>query len=244
MSGPIWRMEWRLALRRRRLFLLNVGIPLLLVGPLVLGGAPPYHAAAACTVLFVLFGSFGSAIPLVRDGESGLLRRIRLTGVSGRGYLVQRAAGGALLDTVQLLPCLVLLLVSGRAGIGLWMWAPVLLIVALMVANLLGIWVAAVARSLAEGALFAAVVSLFLLHGSGVFRTGAPGSTAATLEAFLPFGSLHAIVRGALTGGGGGGLPTPTWILPGPVWGSILFGAMTFAVAPRLFERIANTPGP
>ena len=240
MSSPVWRMEWRLALRRRRLFLLNLGIPLLLVAPVVLGGAPTYHAAAACTVLFILFGSFGSAIPLVRDGETGLLRRVRLTGVSGRDYLLQRAAGGALLDTVQLLPGLLLILAVGGAGAGPWIQAPLLLLVALVVANLLGLWVAAAARSLAEGALFAAVTSLFLLHGSGVFRTGTPGSAAATLETFLPFGALHEIVLAALTGGEG--VQSLVGILPGPAWGSILFGAITFVAAPRLFERIAATP--
>ena len=50
---------------------------------------------------------------------------------------------------------------------------------------------AAAARSLAETALFSAVVTLFLLHLSGVFRTPLPQSPWAVIEAFSPFQALH-----------------------------------------------------
>jgi hypothetical protein len=239
MMGPVWRLEWALAFRRRRLLALNVVIPLLLVVPIALGGAPAFHAAAAYTVLFVLFATFGSAIPLVRDGEGGLLRRTLLAGGSGRAILIPRILAGALLDTLQLLPATLLILATGGGSLQLWLLAPMLLLGAVLAGNLVGVWVAAGARSLAEGALFAAVVSLFLLHASGVFRTPAPGSVAATLEPLLPFTRLHQLLLA-----GAGGPPLPLNTVPdgfvGTWGGALLLLALTAVVAQPLIKRISN----
>lgn len=195
MNGAVWIQEWRVTLRRRRLLALNVSIPLILVLPISLGGAPAAHAAAVYTVLFVLFGTFGSTIPLIRDGESGFLGRIRGTGLDDRWHLVQRTAAAALIDTGELLPALAVLTVA-EAGAGpeaLAAGAALLPILALslLVANAVGAWVAAAARSLAEAALFAAVVALLLLHGSGVFRTPTAGGPGAAVERWAPFRALH-----------------------------------------------------
>lgn len=236
--GPVWRLEWALALRRRRLLALNVVIPLLLVVPVALGGAPPFHAAAAYTVLFVLFATFGSTIPLVRDGEGGLLRRALLAGGSGRDILLPRILAAALLDTLQLLPATFLILAMGEGAFHVWFWAPFLLLGAVLAGNLVGVWVAAAARSLAEGALFAAVVSLFLLHGSGVFRTPAPGSLSATLEPLFPFTGLHRLL---LAGAGGPHLPMDA--VPGGLlgtWGvAIGLFILTAVVTQPLIKRIS-----
>lgn len=232
----VWRLEWRLALRRRRLLLLNAGIPLALVAALALGGAPPFHAAAAYAVLFVLFGVFGSAIPLIRDGEEGLLRRIVLAGAPERRILLERVLAGGVLDWLQLLPALALILGVGRAGAGPWLLAPAVLLATLLCANLLGVWVAAAARSLAEGALFAAVVALLLLHGSGVFRTAADGSVGALLQSALPFGALHRVL---LAAAGGGSLPPAGWSLAVPGAGALVLGAATVLAARHLIGRVA-----
>lgn len=239
MTAAIWRLEWRIALRRRRLFFLNCGIPLLLVAPLVLGGAPVFHAAAALAVLFVLFGTFGSAIPLLREGQSGLLRRILLTGASEPRILLERVLASTLVDFVQLIPSLVLVLLAWGASAPVWGTLPPVLLLTLAVANLLGIWIAAAARSLAEGALFAAVVSLFLLHGSGVFRTASPGSAGALLEATLPFGPLHQLLLAA----GGSPVPPPFTSVLVPGGAGLLLLALTGVAARSLLERIAPATG-
>jgi hypothetical protein len=239
-AAPIWALEWKLALRRRRLFLLNLVIPLILVAPLALGGAPPFHAAAAYAVLFVLFGVFGSAIPMIREGEGGLLRRILLAGVPEARILGERVLAGTGLDFLQLLPALALILGVGRAGLNLWLLAPPVLVLTLLCANLVGIWVAALARSLAEGALFAAVVSLFLLHGSGVFRTAPEGTLGAFLQDALPFGPLH---RTLLAGAGGGGPPAAGWSLLTPALGAFLLGAVTLMAARFLLNRVGPSEG-
>jgi hypothetical protein len=233
-----------------------VAIPLLLVLPVALGGAPAFHAAAVYTVLFVLFGTFGAAIPLIRDGETGILRRMVLVGASPRHLLLARGIGGTLLDALQILPSLALILLvgSGQWGggggpggsmgpelgpgpAGLALLAVPVLLGALLTANLVGVWVAALARSLAEGALFAAVLSLFLLHGSGVFRTSTPGSAGAFLEGILPFGPLHRLLLHA-AGGGGGGAESLFPLLPG-LGGPLTLLLLTQLAAPALIERIS-----
>lgn len=186
-----WSLEWAVALRRPRLFALNVGVPLLLVAPVAWAGAPAAHAAAVYAVLFVLFGTFGSAIPLLRDGEDGILRRLLLTGLPPASLLLGRVAAGAALDTLQLLPALAVILLAGDAGAGAAALAVPALLLALLFANLLGAAVAGAARSVAEGALFAAVAALLLLHASGAFRTPSPGSGWAAAEAWIPFRVLH-----------------------------------------------------
>lgn len=236
MTAPVWRLEWRIALRRRRLLALDVGVPLALALPLAFGGAPPFHAAAALSVLFVLFGTFGSAIPLLREGEAGLLRRLVLSGAPTSRLLGERILAGAALDFAQLLPSLVVVLAAWRPGSHVWLAAPPVLLLTLLAANLIGVWVAAVARSLAEGALFAAVVSLFVLHGSGVFRSSPPGGIGAALEATLPFGPLHHLL---LAAGGAAPAPAADWAFAVSGGSALLLFAATLVVSARLLERIA-----
>lgn len=223
-----WRLEWTVALRRRRLFVLNVGVPLLLVVPVAWAGAPPAHAAAVYAVLFVLFGTFGSAIPLLRDGEGGILRRILLTGVPPSSLLLGRVAAGATLDTLQLLPALAVILLAGGADAGAVALALPALILALLFANLLGAAVAGAARSVAEGALFAAVAALLLLHASGVFRTPSPDSAWVVVEAWLPFRVLHEHLLAVA--GGGGAIP----------WEEMLRPLVTLAVAAAAGALVAG----
>lgn len=241
MKGSLWSLEWRLALRRRRLFVLNVAIPLLLVVPIAVGGAPAFHAAAAYTILFVLFGTFGSAIPLLREGEAGLLGRIVLAGHPEARILVERTLANAALDTLQLLPAFGVVLGLGGAPGPVWALAVPVLAGALLAANATGVLVAAAARSLAEGALFAAVVALFLLHGSGVFRTAPPGSAGAALEAVLPFGPLHETV---LAGAGGPALSSGLPALFLAPWAGAAVLVLSCAAGARpLLRRIARGGG-
>jgi len=200
-TNRVLRLEWLRAIRRPRLFFMNVLIPLALVTPIALGAAPPQHAAAVYTVMFVLFGTFGSAIPLLRDAERGLIRRFSLTPVPPAAWLAGRSVAGALLDVAQLAPSLAVLYLAG-SPIGRPVALPAVLAASLVVANVLGVWVAAIARSVAEGALFAAVSALMLLHASGVFRTPVPGSAGSRVESAAPFRLLHESLVGTGTGGG------------------------------------------
>jgi hypothetical protein len=230
-------LEWRTALRRRRLLVLNIAVPLLLVLPVATAGAPAHHAAAVYSVLFVLFGTFGAAIPLLRDAERGVVRRLVLGGLPRRLLLVERAAAAAVVDAAQLAPAAVLALAAAGAGSRVPALLAVLL-VTVLVANLIGVLVAAVARSVAEGALFAAVTALLLLHASGVFRTPRPGRRAAILETAAPFRALHETLLAALggappTGAGSGALGIAT----------VGLVVLVMAGGPRLTGVLARADG-
>ncbi|MGH7464670.1 MAG: hypothetical protein ACREK1_05805, partial [Longimicrobiales bacterium] len=97
-------LELRIALAQKRLFILNTTVPLALVLPIAVGGAPRVHAAVVFTLLVTFFGVFGQAIPLARDAERGLTARYLLAGVSPRGFLAERIIAHAALDFVQLTP--------------------------------------------------------------------------------------------------------------------------------------------
>lgn len=234
--NPAWTAEWLIAIRRRRLLALNALVPLLLVTPVALAAPPAAHAAGVYTVLFVLFGVFGSAIPLVRDGASGLLGRWRLAGMPARELLAGRIAAQTGLDVLEALPAaLVVVVASGRPGATL---APVLFALpfALLVANAVGAWTAAAARSLAEGALFSSVLALLLLHAAGTFRTPAPGSLGEALERASPFRVLH---EAFLMAAGG---PAPD---PGAgtlaLWVGMAALMLTAVAAPLLVGRLATS---
>jgi hypothetical protein len=198
--STVWQLEWRRALRRRRLFRLNIIIPLLLVVPIAFGGAPAVHAAAVYTVLFALFGTFGAAIPALRDAENGVIRRLTLTQLSMRSAVLGRAVAGGCIDALQLLPAVVVILAAGNAAVGTITALIVTLTASLVFANLFGLAVAAAARSVGEGALFAAVSTLLLLHASGVFRTPAIGSIGARVEMIAPYRALHELLLAVTAG--------------------------------------------
>ncbi|HEX9885051.1 MAG TPA: ABC transporter permease [Longimicrobiales bacterium] len=235
MSGLVWETEWRIALRRPRLFALNVLVPLLLAVPIAVSEAPAGHAAAVYAVLFVIHATFGSAIPLVRDAETGLVGRALRAGVRPGEYLLERCASGALLDGVQLLPSLLVACWGLGSDAAAFAVALASLVLALWAANLLGVLVAAAARTIAEAALFAAVSALLLLHVSGVFRAGAPGSLSARIEAAAPFRAIH---EALLHSAGGGARPDLTIAL---AW-AVVLPAILLLLATRLGPRLAGTP--
>ncbi len=227
MTLPIWKSEWIVAGRRRRLLALNTMIPLVLVAPIALSAAPAAHAAAVFTVLFALFGTFGSSIPLIRDGESGLLARYALAGAHPGGLILQRVFASAALDVLELIPSIVLIVGArgaspSQVGVLLLSFAA-----AILTANLLGAWAAAVARSVAEGALFSAVSALLLLHVGGTFRSPIPGSLGAAAERWIPFRPLHESLLD-VDGSTGGAGPSSDLLLPTLVLlaGLLLTGAL------------------
>ncbi len=247
MRGALARLEWRLSLRRKRLFALNVGVPLLLVVPLALGAAPAFHAAAVYAVLFVLFGTMGSAIPVLRDAESGFLGRVVMTGLPPGRFVVERTAAQVGVDLVQLSPSVILIVALSGGGARDFLVLAATLALALAAANLVGLWVASAARSMAEGALFAAVATLFLLHGSGVFRTAQAGGWGARFEALLPFGPLHRELLRVASGppGATGTVPGAAALVHwfGPALSTLLLAGISLLAARGLVGRVAGLRG-
>lgn len=236
MTGTIWRLTWRMALRRRRLLAWNVVVPLLLLVPVVTSGAAAAHRAVVVAVFVVFFGAYGSCIPLIRDGMSGWAEKVLLTGYGGRRWLAERTLASTAIDWVQLLPANLVLAALIHAPASL---VPALLgatALALLFANLLGVAVAALVRALGEAALGCAVLSLFALHAAGVFRTPTPGSWWAAIEAWNPLRPLHETWLGVL--GGASAATRPSLFAVAAL--AALLGVFG-AVAPWLASRIARS---
>lgn len=194
----VWDLELLAAQRRARVLIISIAVPLGLVAAVAFGNAPAPHAALVYTVLFTFFGTFGAAIPWARDAERGLIHRLVLAGVPLPWLAAQRIAAGALIDLIELAPSAAVLCVLERATpsqAGLLFGT---LAIALLAANTLGVLVAALARSIAETALLAAVSALLLLHYSSVFRTPAAGSFYEAVQQVLPFHYMHRAIGAVL----------------------------------------------
>lgn len=189
-------LEWRVALRKPRAAILNLVVPLALIAALPAGNAPRVHVAVVVTVLFAFFGTFGSAIPLVRDAETGRVTALIQAGAHPLSFFVQRTLASVAIDLLQLLPAALVLSLAYRNDVFL----PFMLCLAgtLIAANVLGAWIAALTRSIGEAALVSSVVALALLHVGGVFRTPVQNSWWAAIEPFSPFRPLHEALRSAV----------------------------------------------
>ena len=231
MTSAVWSLQWRLALTRNRIFILNFAVPLTLVMLIATGAVPPRAAAGVYVVLFSAFAVFGSSLPLRWDGQRGMSARVVRGGVGPASYLLQRAAAGAALDTLQLTPSLVLATAASGATPAAIAGALLALAGTVWVCGLFGILIAAASRSITETALFSAVSVPLVAHMSGVFRTPAPGSPSALLESASPFRALHeALLEMTVRGPSTGGVALLIWaiLLPGLVWvlGAPLHGAL------------------
>ena len=229
------RAEFLVAVRRRRTFALNVLVTSGLTAALVFSAAPPVHAALVITVLFAFFGTFGCAIPLVRDRETGRFSRLLHAGASPASLLLQRVAVSAVLDFAQLLPACAILLAAHNPTAG-----PALLLgllAALIFSNVLGTWIGALTGSIGEAALLSSVGALLLLHAAGVFRTPVPNSWGESLQSISPFAFLHHAIRAAF------GLPAAPTSVPITVLAIALGAALaSITIVPRVARDFAYTP--
>lgn len=228
-------LEIRVALAQRRLFVLNTIVPLALVLPIGLGGAPRVHAAVVFTLIFTFFGVFGQAIPLARDAERGLTARYLLAGIPPRAFFAQRIAAHSALDFIQLAPALLVIAVVYRPAATDIAALAAAALLALLAANAIGVIIAAIARSIAEAALFASITALFALHAAGVFRSPAPGSFADHVSSAVPFTRLHQATQAAV--GSVGAVPSG-WM--GAVASVLAVCALVVLCAPPLARALTR----
>lgn len=246
MRGEVWRLEWRVALVRRRRLAWSVAVPLLLLAPVAASGAPPPHRATVYTLFAVFFGLFGAAAPVVRDGQRGWIERLLLTDYGARRWLIERTAAHAAQDVLELGPALAVVAWLEGASPAAAGAAVGAVLLGLLVANLLGTVAGAAVRSLGEAALVCAAVGLVALHLAGAFRPPAAGTwqeAAAAASPFLPAVETMRRVAGAGAGWGGG---TPaTGPSGGTAWGwplvsSAVLLAAAWAGAPWIAGRLTG----
>lgn len=237
MIGRAWSLEWSTAIARRRLFAWNVAVPLLLLAPIAFSAAAAPHRAAVYAVFIAFFGTFGTCIPLIRDGASGWIEKQRLTGYGDHRWIAERVAAGVTLDMAQLLPAVMLLAIASEAPGASVLPIAVGGVLGLIAASLIGVVVAAVVRSLAEGALACAAVALFTLHFSGVFRSAPSGTWAGDVQSFGLFGPLAEAAR--LVASGAAPVTAVDWAQPVAALG-VLIVAVGLA-APTIIRRLGAT---
>ena len=196
----IMKAEWQIAIRNKRLLFFNIVVPIVFIAPLILSGAPGVHVTVILVVLFALFSTFGSSIPLIRDKESGLLQRYVMTGVNPGFLLLQRTLVFALIDFLQLVPAQALIIVVTAGNFGEISLFMTMVFLALIAGNLFGVLAASASRSIAEGALFSSFLGLFMIHFAGVFRVAVPGSLVSIVEPWIPFRPLYLSVRTIVLG--------------------------------------------
>jgi hypothetical protein len=233
VTSAVWGLQWRLALTRKRVFILNVVVPLTVVLPIATEAVPQAAAAGVYSVLFAAFAVFGAALPLRWDGQRGMSARVTRSGASASSYLLQRAAAGAVLDTLQLTPSLWLAALAAGATLPITLRALIILAVTVWVCGLLGILIAAASRSITETALFAAVAVPLLAHMSGVFRTP-DQSVATSFESASPFRALHEVLLEiTMSVMSSGVLALLAW--------AILLPALVWLLAGRILSALSKT---
>lgn len=249
MSGAVWRLSWARHGARPRRLLWSVAVPVLLLAPVAASPAPAPHRTAVYVIFVVFFGLFGGAVPLIREGERGWIRRVLLTGCGVRRWILGRSAAHALQDVLQLTPALAAVVwLEGAAGRpGLVAATALAVAAALAAANLLGALAAAAVRSLAEGALACAAVGLAAVHLTGAFRAPS-GGWSALAAAASPFRPLLETLRGVAAAAGSGAAPPAAGVPAAPAWVAAAvslaaLAALAWTLAPRIAGRLGGEGG-
>lgn len=222
-----WQKELLEATRGRRAFALKFLLPLLLLAPLAVTAVPVPMKAVGFSAAVLFIGVFGSSVRLIHLRDSRMLERMAVLPVPPHRISAEYILAGALLDGVQLLLPLILLIAIGRYSLpGV---AVILLIypATLIGANALGVLVASLSASAAEGHLFAvlSVIGAAVLSGFVPPVTGAGGWSSW----LLPFGSLTAALRTSTDGAATAAVPI-AWL------SAVVLMGLVLANSPRLFR--------
>lgn len=233
MSALVWGLEWRIVLSRKRELALCVLSPLAIVLILGTGAVSPLTAAACYAALFTSCGALRTLLPLLEDVERGMTAKVLRGGVAPGAYLIGRAAAGASVSLVQLLPAVVVAAFFLRASAMEALLALAALAITLWIVSLFAVLAGAAGRNRNEALGLAGVALLLLLHMSGVFRVPPTGGVGAALEEASPFRALHESFVAMVSGGSAhGGIAELAW--------GIGVAALLLALAPVLAQPLAT----
>ncbi len=226
MRGPgrFWQKELLEATRSRRAFALKFLLPLVLLAPLALGPLPESARAIGFAAAVLFIGVFGSSVRLIHLRDGGMLERMAVLPVPPRALAGEYVLAGSSLDGAQLgVPLLLLIAIGGYPPQSV---AAILLAypAALIGANALGVLVASLSGSAAEGHLFAIISVIGVAGLSGL---AAPGTGWGSW--LLPFGPFAATLR--MPAGDAPLAAAPAaWLSAMVLLGAVL------ALSPRLFQ--------
>lgn len=212
MIATAWQRELLDLGRRPRALTLKLAYPLVVGLPLLFSSAPPFYASMALTMLAATLSALGTGAVFARERSSGLQLRFRVLPVPAWRQLLDRLAGAAAIDLLQLLPLLVVLGGLHPSGAGWWPALAATLAGTILLCNAVGALASSFAGSPAEVMLYVLLPLLPAFYLSGLFVPPA-GAFMQAVAAVLPFSHLHAALDGAL--GGAAIEPTSMALLAG-----------------------------
>jgi len=220
-----WLKELLEASRGRRAVALKFLLPLLLLAPLALGAVPASMKAVGFSVAVLFIGVFGSSVRLIHLRDSRMLERMAVLPVPPHVLAAEYILASAFLDGAQLLIPLVLLITAGGYSIPSVTVILLAYPAALIGANALGVFVASLSASAAEGHLFA-VLSVI---GAAVLSGAVPGAGAGWSSWLLPFGPFATTLRASPDG-------APLTAVPIAWFSAFALLGLVLAASPRLFR--------
>lgn len=187
----LWQLELRGALARRRALALKLGVPLLLVIPLVTTGAPPFFAGMLLTVLIAMVGTVGTGVTVTRSRGSGWLDRLAVLPLPAWRVGLEIFFAGWLVDAFQASLVVIVIAAAERPDPATLATTWLMALATLAVSGTIGLGIAALTDHAGEAMLYLAVVLAPLLFLSGLF-TGVPATGFRYWAAqLLPFSYLH-----------------------------------------------------
>ncbi|MGH7776499.1 MAG: ABC transporter permease [Candidatus Dormibacterales bacterium] len=234
LAGSIWGREMVELLQRPRALAVKLLFPAAVAAPLLFSAAPAFYAAMALTMLAGTMAALGSGAVLSRERAAGLTVRYLLLPSSPRRVCLERLAVAAGIDLFQFAPVLLLVL-ARRPGLAAW-WPALVLATAgtLMAGNALGALASTLTTSPGEVMLYVLLPTLPGLYLAGVF-TPFTDPVRTTISRLLPYSYLHQALMGAL-GGSAGMAPWQAGL------GGLCFVLLGAAAAVALGRRLLEAP--
>jgi ABC-2 type transport system permease protein len=162
-------------------------LPLVLLGPVVLAPIPVALKAGIFAFMILFLGVFGAAVGMVRMREQKVTDRLAIIPVRSSTLIMQYVIANTVTDVLQLsIPLVLFLAVSTPTPVAFWI--PLIYVLAVLAANLIGALVALAASSSGEVHLYAIIVTLGIAVISGIFFALPGGFNAIGL--FIPFRSF------------------------------------------------------
>ncbi len=199
LPASIAGREFREFGQRRKALLVKMAFPLVVGVPLLTGGAPPFYAAMALTMLVTIIGALGTGAVLSRERAAGLQLRYRLLPRAHGAVLLERIGAAAAIDIAQL--SLILLLLAARHPGGARWWPALLLAVlgTVLFANVVGALASTFTTAPGEVMLYVLLPLMPAFYLAGVF-TPVTSPAPRAVSVFLPMTYLHDGLLGALQG--------------------------------------------
>ena len=228
-----WKKDVALFFSRRFALLVKMVYPVAIIAPVAASDIPARYAAAVVGIVAIMAGTFGAGESLTNDLNDGILARVALTPLSPYRIVFEILAVNAVLDSIQLLPALLIVYALHPVSL-VWVLAATFAVFATLVtANCIGVFIANFTSSPADVLLYATAILFPLIYISGFFRNQNPTGVLATMRDFVPFAYANDALK-AVFGLDVQSAPFEVFVYPSVIAAVLVFGVCL--TAPRLLS--------